>query len=164
MCRVWVLDAANPILLFIFDKSYVIALQMYLRKAAYDLCCPPPKRILITFWFEQRSLMCFLFICGKSSRCCTVTVVIGLRVSPGLYCSLSVFLLLCGFKRLSRVALTLIPAIHSLQSLFSHSFYLEPLMILSCRDLSKQGFGGWCLLMCSAVCVPVGGCGQQRGR
>lgn len=47
MCRVWVLDAANPILLFIFDKSYVIALQMYLRKAAYkttQICAvPPPK-------------------------------------------------------------------------------------------------------------------------
>lgn len=48
MCRVWVLDAANPILLFIFDKSYVIALQMYLRKAAYkttQICAvTPPQR------------------------------------------------------------------------------------------------------------------------
>lgn len=182
--RVWVLDAANPTLVFMFsDKSYVIALQMYWRKAAYDLCCPH-EGVLVAFWFKQCSLsellMCSSFRYSKSSGRCTVTVVTGLRDSPADLCCAALFLASCrclalrpqDFSSLGTQGvwawggwpwLSFQLSIASKACSHTVTFYLEPLMILSCGDLSELGFGGWCLpcMLCS-LCSWCAG--QQMGR
>lgn len=184
--RVWVLDAANPTLVFMFfDKSYVIALQMYWRKAADDLCCPH-EGILIALLFKKCSLsdllMCSSSIYGESSGHCTVTVVIGLRDSPaGLCCAVLSLASCCcvalrpqDFSSLGTQGVWgwegwpwLSFQLSTASKACSHTatFYLEPLMTLSCGDLSELGFGGWFLpyMLCSLyLCSWCAG--QQRGR